>query len=268
MTDASSCAADLTSYAMDAPKSSSFPCSSLAPARGARGRLRGGGAAARAEGRQTPLGNERLSNERTLTRWAHTNLLGAIRSKPATASKTVGKLRWNTEDGLPEVYIALQSRLDEQRPRLARDPHPRPAERPHGLGARGAALQPQDDPDPPDDRPRQAQGDAAQERQADLELARSASARPARSPRRAASGSASGSRNLGGSPIYGPWAFGTSAYSDTLTDWPGGGVIGIHGTNQPELIPGRPSHGCVRVPNAKINRLAKLMPVGTPIRIK
>jgi lipoprotein-anchoring transpeptidase ErfK/SrfK len=74
--------------------------------------------------------------------------------------------------------------------------------------------------------------------------------------------------NLGGSPIYGPWAFGTSAYSDTLTDWPGGGVVGIHGTNQPELIPGRPSHGCVRVPNAKIRRLAKLMPVGTPILIR
>ena len=69
-------------------------------------------------------------------------------------------------------------------------------------------------------------------------------------------------RNLGGTPIYGPWAFGTSAYSDTLTDWPGGGVVGIHGTNQPELIPGRPSHGCVRVPNDKISRLAKLMPVG------
>ena len=54
--------------------------------------------------------------------------------------------------------------------------------------------------------------------------------------------------NLRGSPVYGPWAFGTSAYSATLTDWPGGGVIGIHGTNQPELIPGRPSHGCIRVP--------------------
>ena len=68
--------------------------------------------------------------------------------------------------------------------------------------------------------------------------------------------------------MYGPWAFGTSAYSDTLTDWPGGGVVGIHGTNQPQLIPGRPSHGCVRVPNPKIRRLAELMPIGTPIRIR
>jgi lipoprotein-anchoring transpeptidase ErfK/SrfK len=66
--------------------------------------------------------------------------------------------------------------------------------------------------------------------------------------------------------VYGPLAFGTSAYS-RLSDWPGGGVIGIHGTNQPGLIPGRPSHGCVRVPNAAILRLARLMPIGTPVRI-
>jgi lipoprotein-anchoring transpeptidase ErfK/SrfK len=73
--------------------------------------------------------------------------------------------------------------------------------------------------------------------------------------------------NLRGSPIYGPWAFGTAAYS-RLSDWPGGGVVGIHGTNQPELIPGRPSHGCVRMPNRKIRQLKRLMPVGTPLLIK
>jgi hypothetical protein len=72
--------------------------------------------------------------------------------------------------------------------------------------------------------------------------------------------------NLGGGGAYGPWAFGTAAYS-RLSDWPGGGVIGIHGTNEPRLIPGRPSHGCVRVPNAKIRSLARLMPVGTPVQI-
>jgi lipoprotein-anchoring transpeptidase ErfK/SrfK len=44
-------------------------------------------------------------------------------------------------------------------------------------------------------------------------------------------------------------------------------VIGIHGTNQPSLIPGRPSHGCIRVPNPAVHRLARLMPVGTPVRI-
>jgi lipoprotein-anchoring transpeptidase ErfK/SrfK len=52
-----------------------------------------------------------------------------------------------------------------------------------------------------------------------------------------------------------------------LSDWPRGGVVGIHGTNAPGLIPGRPSHGCVRLRNPAILRLAKLMPVGTTIRI-
>ena len=60
-----------------------------------------------------PLETERLSNERTLTRWAHTNLLGKVRSKPSTRGKTVAKLRWNTEDELPEVYVVLESRLDD-----------------------------------------------------------------------------------------------------------------------------------------------------------
>ncbi len=72
--------------------------------------------------------------------------------------------------------------------------------------------------------------------------------------------------NLGGNPAYGPLAFGTAAYS-RLSNRPGGGVVGIHGTNAPALIPGRPSHGCVRVPNRKILELDKLMPVGTPIWI-
>ena len=35
------------------------------------------------------------------------------------------------------------------------------------------------------------------------------------------------------SPFYGPIAFGTSARSAVLTDWPAGGFIGIHGTNAP-----------------------------------
>jgi hypothetical protein len=69
-------------------------------------------------------------------------------------------------------------------------------------------------------------------------------------------------------PIYGPIAFGTSAKSPVFTDWPGGGVVGIHGTNEPELIPGRVSHGCIRLRNDDILRLSRLMPVGTPITIR
>jgi hypothetical protein len=69
------------------------------------------------------------------------------------------------------------------------------------------------------------------------------------------------------SPAYGPVAFGTSARSPVLTDWPGGGFVGIHGTNEPNLIPGRISHGCIRLRNREILRLARLMPIGTPITI-
>jgi hypothetical protein len=67
--------------------------------------------------------------------------------------------------------------------------------------------------------------------------------------------------------IYGPIAFGTNARSAVLTDWPGGGFIGIHGTNQPEILPGRVSHGCVRMPNGAVRRLSRLMPLGTPVTI-
>ena len=74
-------------------------------------------------------------------------------------------------------------------------------------------------------------------------------------------------RLTGFGSTYGPVAFGTSATSDTLTDWPGGGYVGVHGTNEPGLIPGRPSHGCIRMPNAEVLRLRRLMPVGTPLTI-
>ncbi len=67
--------------------------------------------------------------------------------------------------------------------------------------------------------------------------------------------------------IYGPLAFGTNARSAVLTDWPGGGFIGIHGTAHPEILPGRVSHGCVRMPNAAVRRLSRLMPLGTPVTI-
>jgi lipoprotein-anchoring transpeptidase ErfK/SrfK len=69
-------------------------------------------------------------------------------------------------------------------------------------------------------------------------------------------------------PFYGPVAFGTNARSPTLTDWPGGGIVGIHGTNSPEVIPGRISHGCIRLRNEDAVRLARLLPLGTPLEIR
>jgi L,D-transpeptidase catalytic domain len=69
-------------------------------------------------------------------------------------------------------------------------------------------------------------------------------------------------------PFYGPMAFGTSARSSVLTDWPNGGFVGIHGTDMPGLIPGRISHGCIRLRNRDVLRLARLMPIGTPLTIR
>jgi hypothetical protein len=69
------------------------------------------------------------------------------------------------------------------------------------------------------------------------------------------------------SPFYGPLGFGTSARSAVLTDWPGGGYIGIHGTDQPGLIPGAISHGCIRLRDSDILRLGRMLPIGTPLTV-
>ena len=68
--------------------------------------------------------------------------------------------------------------------------------------------------------------------------------------------------------IYGPLAFGTSAFSRYRTDWPGGGQVGIHGTNQPGLIPGYISNGCVRLRNEDILALGRRIELGTPVLFK
>jgi lipoprotein-anchoring transpeptidase ErfK/SrfK len=68
--------------------------------------------------------------------------------------------------------------------------------------------------------------------------------------------------------IYGALAFGTSAFSRYRTDWPGGGQVGIHGTNEPGLIPGHISNGCVRLRNEDVLALGEKIDVGTPVLIK
>lgn len=67
-------------------------------------------------------------------------------------------------------------------------------------------------------------------------------------------------------PILGAFAFETSGYSK-LSEWPGGGVVGVHGTNTPELIGQAVSHGCVRLRNGDILALRRVVPVGTPVKI-
>ncbi|HSJ93267.1 MAG TPA: L,D-transpeptidase [Gaiellaceae bacterium] len=66
--------------------------------------------------------------------------------------------------------------------------------------------------------------------------------------------------------ILGDYAFETSAYSK-LTDWPGGGIVGVHGTPWPELLGQAVSHGCVRLHNRDILFLKSRVPLGMPIKI-
>ena len=65
-----------------------------------------------------------------------------------------------------------------------------------------------------------------------------------------------------------PFALGLSAHSNVYSSFEGGdGQVGIHGTNLPQAIGQDVSHGCVRVRNAVISRLARTLPLGTPVVI-
>lgn len=67
---------------------------------------------------------------------------------------------------------------------------------------------------------------------------------------------------------YGPYAYGLSGFSNVLTDFAGGdGVIGVHGTNEPDAIGTDVSHGCIRLRNEAISELAPVLPLGTPVTI-
>ena len=68
---------------------------------------------------------------------------------------------------------------------------------------------------------------------------------------------------------YGPYAYGLSGFSPVLTDYRGGrGEIGIHGTNEPEKIGTDVSKGCIRMNNDEIRKLAKILPLGTPVIVE
>jgi lipoprotein-anchoring transpeptidase ErfK/SrfK len=67
---------------------------------------------------------------------------------------------------------------------------------------------------------------------------------------------------------YGPYAYGLSGFSNLLDEFRGGdGVIGIHGTNEPDAIGTDVSHGCIRMRNEAILELVPVLPLGTPVHI-
>lgn len=68
--------------------------------------------------------------------------------------------------------------------------------------------------------------------------------------------------------VYGTYAYGLSGFSNVFKTFAGGeGVIGLHGTNDPSGIGKDVSHGCIRMHNKDIERLVKILPLGTPVTI-
>jgi hypothetical protein len=228
--------------------------------------LRAPGAALRAPGDTSPLhGDELLSNEKTVTRWVNPVSRAQIRVAPFTHARAFDHLHLLTEDGRPEVYLALESHVDGLNRVWI---HLRVPGRPNGrtgwvLEQSLSELHVVRTKLRINRRTLKATlfKDGNIEWQAPIGVGKASTPTP---PGRFWVRELL--RNLGGGGLYGPWAFGTADYS-VLSDWPGGGVIGIHGTNEPQLIPGRPSHGCIRMRNANISRLAKIMPLGTPVEI-
>jgi lipoprotein-anchoring transpeptidase ErfK/SrfK len=76
-------------------------------------------------------------------------------------------------------------------------------------------------------------------------------------------------RPRAGSP-YGAFAFGLSGFSEDprIENFAGGdGRIGIHGTRVPSDVGKAISHGCIRMTNAAITKMAKTIPLGVPVNI-
>ncbi len=69
--------------------------------------------------------------------------------------------------------------------------------------------------------------------------------------------------------VYGPYAYGLSGFSNVLSTFNGGeGVIGIHGNNDASVLGTDVSHGCIRMSNPGITRLATVLPLGVPVDIR
>jgi len=68
---------------------------------------------------------------------------------------------------------------------------------------------------------------------------------------------------------YGPFAYSLSGFSEVLTSFNGGeAIVGLHGTNKPDLIGQDVSSGCIRMHNDAIRELRRRLPLGTPVSIE
>jgi hypothetical protein len=206
-----------------------------------------------------------LSNQRTLTRWAYPQAEAVVRVAPSSHAHGLGRLRFLTGDGQAQIYLALaavrlSSGAEWVQVELPGRPNGRTGWVPRGdLGALHVVRG-------------YLRVDRARLRATLFEGGRAVFSAPVgvgkpSTPTPAGDFYVVEKLIAVRAPMYGPYALGTSAYAPTLSEWPDGGVVGIHGTNEPQLIPGRPSHGCVRMRNRDIARLWRMISIGTPIEI-
>jgi len=214
-----------------------------------------------------PSGDISLSNETTLTTWAHSDESVSIYSEPETGARRLARLHLLTEDGFPEVYMLLASYTDAQGREWVRLRIPG---RPNGRtgwverSALGAFH-----------RTRWLLVISLRARTITAYYAGHVRFRGPVGIGKPSSPTPPGHfwirerfKLANRSSPYWPYALGTSDYS-TLTDWPGGGVVGIHGDfGEPQSIPGDPSHGCVRMRDSDIAWLAPRLTLGTPVHIE
>ena len=66
--------------------------------------------------------------------------------------------------------------------------------------------------------------------------------------------------------FLGPIVMPLTGYSEALNEYAGGnGRVAVHGTSEPRLIGTAASHGCIRMSNANIRRMARVAKPGTPV---
>jgi len=225
-----------------------------------------GAQAGAARSAQSRPADQVLSNETTFTRWAYVARIANIYSVPSTRAHQIGKLHWRTEDGFPEIYLLLRVHWDSQ-------------------GVEWVKLR---IPARPNGQVGWVEADA-------LSRFHLAHQQVLVDTRRLRLYFYSNGHRVWSAPVgvgtastptppghfwvrerfritdprsgYYPFAFGTSDYS-TLSDWPRGGVVGIHGPYYaPAAIPGYISHGCIRLSVADDAWLGRHLKLGTPVQV-
>ena len=215
---------------------------------------------------KAPPPDEVLSNELSFTEFAYVKRISNVYAQPSTKSRRISRLQWYTEDGFSSIYLLLRAHWNKRTEWIKIRIPGRPNGR-TGWVQRNALAR------------FHLTHDAVV---VNRERMRMTYYRNGHAIWNAPVGV--GARSMptpkghfwinerfvitNPSDGYYPYAFGTTDYS-TLTDWPGGGVVGIHGPYgaPASAIPGRISHGCIRLRIRDDFWLGKHLQMGTPVRV-